>query len=90
MHEAAEERDRESPTDPAATAGVPVRVEPDAAVVAVDPWVPPDRRRESPAAFRPFAAARALGGRLRGLLGGRLRGLLGGGRSAERRRGTEK
>ncbi|SHG79349.1 hypothetical protein [Halobaculum gomorrense] len=59
--------------DPALAAmgatGTPVRVEPDAAVVSVRTPVPPDLHDEATPTFRPVAAARAVGGRLRRLVG---------------------
>ncbi|MFC7070853.1 hypothetical protein [Halobaculum lipolyticum] len=70
MDEAAEEGDRETPTDPDTDPGVSIRVEPDAAVVSMGAAVP-GHASERPAALRPVAAARAVGGRLRRLVGGR-------------------
>ncbi|WP_435062605.1 hypothetical protein [Halobaculum sp. EA56] len=55
-------------------AAVPVRVEPDAAVVSVGARVPPDRPEETPVALRPAAAARTLARRLRGAVADLARG----------------
>jgi hypothetical protein len=69
-----EQADRADTTDPAVAAmgatGVPVQVEPDAAVVSLEAVVPPDLHEETAPAVRPAAAVRAIGGRLRGLLRG--------------------
>lgn len=76
MYEAAEERDRETPTDPEADPGLAVRVEPDATMVSWHAEVPPDAPEEMPVSFRPLAAVRSVAGRFRRLVsreGGRQR-----------------
>jgi len=72
MRDGSEDADGTDATDPAVAAmgatGVPVWVEPDAAVVSVEAPVPPDLHEDAAAAVRPIAAVRAVGSRLRGLV----------------------
>ncbi|WP_348607949.1 hypothetical protein [Halobaculum rarum] len=72
MGEGIEDTDGTDAIDPAAAAmgatGVPVRVEPDAAVVSVEAPVPPDLHEDAAPAIRPMAAVRAVGSRLRRLV----------------------
>jgi len=72
MGDGSEDTDGADAADPAAAAmgatGVPVRVEPDAAVVSVEASVPPDLHEDAAPAVRPVAAVRAVGSRLRRLV----------------------